>query len=576
MGLLLPVPAPARCARIVALAPTSIDSMTYRELQAACKEHGLAARGKADQLRDQLQAACKEHDLAVADGASPPPLPAHPPPSPPPLAPQKASAHPAVNGAPSVAPARASSAAPMLVPGEAAGAEEGAFGVGAQYDARGALIESADAPDHGSGADLELTILGSGACNPSPWRGASCAALRVRDSYWLFDVGEGTQVQLQKTSVRPSRIDRIFITHAHGDHCFGLPGLLCLIGRGRARSAPPVQLYGPRGLRAYVRMALGFTGTRMLPSYVVHELHGVPTLRRSQRPHDHPAWLTAPPAVGGSGGGGGGGGGGWGEVEGGSDLHPSDDARWWTLVRTDELVVSAAPVTHTVPTVGFVVSEAPKPGRLLIDKVLPRLEANREALKAEWGVRDPRALLKRVKALPRGGELALPDGSVLYADEVLGDARPGRKIVVLGDCSDARLCAPLARGADVLVHEATNAYLPQFGDRGGAAALERETARHGHSTPQMAGRTAAAFGARALVLTHFSQRYHPANRPAMRAIATLAASAARLPPNAVAAAHDGLNVPVWQRDRDKPRLPAEAVLGQQPDARDTPNHSHDE
>ena len=127
-----------------------------------------------------------------------------------------------------------------------------------------------------SGADMEVSILGSGACFPSPARGASCTALRVRDSYWLFDVGEGTQVQLQRCWVRPSKIDKIFITHSHGDHAFGLPGLLCLIANGRPKNAPPLEIYGPHGLRAFIRVSLSFTGTRKLPAYVVHELHQVP------------------------------------------------------------------------------------------------------------------------------------------------------------------------------------------------------------------------------------------------------------------------------------------------------------
>ena len=61
--------------------------------------------------------------------------------------------------------------------------------------------------------------------------------------------------------------------HSHGGPSHAPQGLLCLIGRGRSKTSPPVQIYGPAGLRAYLRLALSFTGTRMLPPYVVHELH---------------------------------------------------------------------------------------------------------------------------------------------------------------------------------------------------------------------------------------------------------------------------------------------------------------
>lgn len=411
-----------------------------------------------------------------------------------------------------------------------------------------------------SGNDIELTVLGSGACNPGPARSASSIALRVRDSFWLFDVGEGTQVQLQRCMVRSSKIDRIFVTHAHGDHCFGLPGLLCLIARGREATSPPLEIYGPAGLRNFLRAALAFTGTRMLPQYVVHEIHQIPSGRGYRRvssdggPGVSGAALLAQPW--------GGEGRGeqpiaWGEQPGGRDILPdADGVSWWGLLETgDGLRVRAAPLQHTVPCVGFVVQEDAKPGRLLPEKALPHLERNRAALREEWGVKDPRALFKRLTAMGEDDSLELPDGSCLHARDVRTPPRRGRKVVVLGDCSDCSLLAPLGEGADLLVHEATNAYLPMFGDKGGYRATERETASHGHSTPQMAGRAAANMRAEHLLLTHFSQRYHPDQHRIMHKIASDAANEARLPDSRVFAAHDSLTLPIWQPDRGKPIEP---------------------
>ena len=309
--------------------------LTKPELKEECEKRSLPVSGTKVQLAPRLLDALRA-ELALSPAyASGVPIPQKPPPSPPPVV-QAPAATSTVTRPPQ---RRTAQDAPPL-PSGAAPVESTPTPASTpalpKYDASGMLIDIGSSADGrtGTGADFELTVLGSGACSPSPWRGASCTAIRVRDSFWLFDVGEATQVQLQKSAVRPSKIDKIFITHAHGDHCFGLPGLLCLIARGRDRGAKPLEIYGPAGLRAFVRATLAFTGTRMLPPFVVHELHDVPMLRRSRGDFDQPpdaAQQMLVPVVGGQSRDGA-----WGEVPGGRDIRPEDGGSWWSLLYDEE------------------------------------------------------------------------------------------------------------------------------------------------------------------------------------------------------------------------------------------------
>ncbi|MEO1340278.1 MAG: ribonuclease Z [Cyanobacteria bacterium J06635_13] len=99
---------------------------------------------------------------------------------------------------------------------------------------------------------MEITFLGTSSGVPTRSRNVSSIALRLpqRAEVWLFDCGEGTQHQLQRSEIKSSQIRRIFVTHMHGDHTFGLMGLIASCGL--AGTGQPIDIYGPEGLKEYL------------------------------------------------------------------------------------------------------------------------------------------------------------------------------------------------------------------------------------------------------------------------------------------------------------------------------------
>ena len=272
--------------------------------------------------------------------------------------------------------------------------------------------------------DLDLVFLGTSASMPTSQRAPAAFLLRRGGERLLFDCAEGTQRQLQRSSVGLPDLEEIFLTHLHADHVLGLPGMLKTFAL-RGRDEVGLTVYGPKGVRDLFGKLKPFLGRLPYPLTIV-------------------------------------------------ELAPKD-----TLER-GEYVIETFPVDHGVSALGYALVEHERPGRFDV--------AAADALGVPAG--------RERGILQAGDAVTLADGTVVTSDEVLGPARPGRKLVITGDTAPAPSVVQAAHGADLLVHEAT------------FAEEEKERARETlHATATEAAEVARLAEVRLLALTHVSTRY---------------------------------------------------------------------
>ena len=258
---------------------------------------------------------------------------------------------------------------------------------------------------------------------PTAQRAPTATLIRRGGERLLFDCAEGTQRQLLRSEIGLVDLREIFVTHYHADHYLGLPGMLKTFAlRGREL---PLTVWGPPGLHDL------FGALRRIFGRLTYELE----LR---------------------------------------ELRPGD-----VLERGDYDLVTFQ-VDHGVSAVGYVLVEAPRPGRFDVEAA--------DALGVPAG--------PERGALQRGETVTLVDGRAILPEQVLGPPRPGRKLVLAGDTAPSPSVVDAARGADLLVHEAT------------FCEDERERAREtSHSTAADAAQVALAADVVLLALTHLSPRY---------------------------------------------------------------------
>jgi ribonuclease Z len=270
--------------------------------------------------------------------------------------------------------------------------------------------------------DLTVTFLGTGGSVPTARRNTASLLVTRGGERLMFDCGEGTQRQLQR-SLGLVQIEQIFLTHLHADHLLGLPGLLKTYDLND-RSAP-LRVFGPPGIKTLFA-----------------------TLRMLVGPTRFPVELT--------------------------ELAPGD------TVPGDGSEVRAFAVEHRIAALGYALAEEPRPGRFDAEAAA-RLGVPEGP---DWG------------ALQRGEAVSAGDGEV-RPEDVLGEPRPGRTVVISGDTAPCVATAEAARGAELLVHDAS------FTEEEAQRAAET-----GHTTAGQAAALAREAGVKLLALVHVSSRYH--------------------------------------------------------------------
>jgi ribonuclease Z len=108
---------------------------------------------------------------------------------------------------------------------------------------------------------MKIIPLGTSSGTPTKERNVSAIAIFINGRWLLFDCGEGTQYRLLRAPVRLGQLDAIFVTHLHGDHIFGMPGLLATLSMQHRDQ--PLNVYGPRGIKDFVTSALRFSMTKL-------------------------------------------------------------------------------------------------------------------------------------------------------------------------------------------------------------------------------------------------------------------------------------------------------------------------
>lgn len=296
---------------------------------------------------------------------------------------------------------------------------------------------------------MELIILGSSAAIPVQERNLPAIALKFKSELIIFDCGEDIQRALINAGLKFNKPLKILISHFHGDHIIGLPGLLFRFGL--IDRTAPLFIYGPPNLFLYLFIHKKILGLKASYPLKIVEIH------HHQNKLVEFEGLESDEAL--------------------NESKINDN----TLYEDDKYILKYTLVDHSVLTFGYSFIEKPRKGKFNPDRA------------RELGVPESKLWTK----LHEGHIIDFQGKKIDPLKEgIVGQKRPGRKVTYSGDTVPCENLIKLGMNSDILIHEAT--FSKDLAD----VAKEKM-----HSTSVDAAKIANKMNAKQLILTHISSRY---------------------------------------------------------------------
>ncbi len=309
---------------------------------------------------------------------------------------------------------------------------------------------------------LQLTFLGTSAGVPTKQRNVTALAVECLNPYatgskglksrpWLLvDCGEGTQQQLLQTKLSLRQLTAICITHVHGDHCYGLPGLLASAAMSGRHEA--LTIIAPKAIATFLD-AVTFSTELYFP-FAINFM----------------------------------------AIE---DILSEQDGKISVQLDTQHQIdIDITCLSHRVPSHAFGITQTLSHSILNTDK----LKAESISAGAVWG------------KLQKGNDIVADDGKPLYSRDYVDQYQQRTRVIVAGDNDKPECLISALEGTDLLVHEAT--YTSEVLAKIQAKFKDNNPDFDPmHSSAQQVGKFAQDNGIKNLILTHFSARYQSFDNP---------------------------------------------------------------